>query len=254
MANAKRTRTVKTPAAGKVASEAKALIVTTEKRLRVTAKDINARMEKAKKYAAQADDMRLSASLRLAEAKEACDAAKMPFRKWCENHLDFGWQNARKLERIGRGGEDNARAALSDLRQRAAIAQKKSRLKKENKQTSGSSPETTKAVDMTRLEQFLDAHNGMAEGDRKRFIEDCARNMGLVTIPADSYINLEKVRKSFEALNRSKVDRIAAGVSGNLGHAKAAFDALAAADKMKLASYAADIIGATVVMPDFGAE
>mgnify|MGYP003638972038 CR=1 FL=1 len=243
MANAKRTRTVKTPAAKKVIQEAKTLIVKTEKTLLVTAKDINARMEKAKKYADQADDMRLSASLRLAEAKQACDAAKIPFQKWCENHLDFGWQNARKLERIGRGGEDNARAALSDLRQRAAIAQKKSRLKKENKQISGPSPETTKSS-KTRLEQFLDAHDGMAEGDRKSFIEDCARNMGLVTIPADSYINLEKVRKDWE---KQQAD-------SHFRRAKVAFDALAASDKMKLIAYAAEIIGATLVMPDFGAQ
>ncbi len=257
MATAKRTRTVKKPAAKKAAAkkaavskanaekEAKALIVKTENTLRATAKDINVRMEKAKKYADQADDMRLAASLRLAEAKQACDDAKIPFQKWCEKNLEFGWENARKLERIGREGEDGARKALADLRQKAALAQKKHREKKEGAQRQISGPTSTgQKSSKTELQQANEALDKLTEVGRKTFVEDRARNMGMVAIPADSYSNLEKVRKDLEKKQAGSA----------LDRAKAAFDALSAADKMKLATYASEIIGATLQMPDFGSD
>ena len=72
------------------------------------AREINVRLQKA-------DDHRLSAALRLAEAKELCAEQNITFKAWVSEHIKFiGYPEATKLAKIG--GSDDPAKALEDHR------------------------------------------------------------------------------------------------------------------------------------------
>src|SRR3990167_3506494 len=74
------------------------------------AHEINVRLQKA-------DDHRLSASLKLAEAKEACKAAGISFKTWVSREINqISYPEAARLAKVG-ASADPAKA-LEDLRQR----------------------------------------------------------------------------------------------------------------------------------------
>jgi hypothetical protein len=75
------------------------------------AHEINVRLQKA-------DDHRLSACIKLAEAKEACKEAGISFKAWVAEKIEFvGYVEAWKLAKIG--GADDPAKALEDFRDRA---------------------------------------------------------------------------------------------------------------------------------------
>ena len=83
------------------------------------AHEINVRLQKA-------DDHRLSASLKLAEAKEACVAAGISFKSWVAKEIrGLGYPEATKLAKIG-AAPDPAKA-LEDMRRRNAAGEKERR-------------------------------------------------------------------------------------------------------------------------------
>lgn len=86
------------------------------------AHEINVRLQKA-------DDHRLSACIKLAEAKAACTEAGISFKAWVAEKIQFvGYAEAARLAKVG-SAKDPA-IALEDLRQKVRKAVQNSAAKK----------------------------------------------------------------------------------------------------------------------------
>lgn len=96
------------------AADSKAKHTGTITALKPIAKEINVRFTKAAKLDRDADDHRLAAALKLAEAKAKCEADKLNFKKWAEENVSQGYETVRKLVVIG--AADDPQAALEDMR------------------------------------------------------------------------------------------------------------------------------------------
>ena len=124
--------TKKTPAAKKPAKKAAAKkpvkvaidVATFEQ---AAAREINVRLQKAAEIEGKADDHRLAAALKLAEAKAKCDAASINFKKWCEANVEQKFETVRKLAVVGAAKEPAK--ALADLREGTRQSVAKSREK-----------------------------------------------------------------------------------------------------------------------------
>lgn len=101
------------------------------KTLKPKIKDITSRIERAKVSEGKAADLRLSASIVLAEAKQHCEDMGVAFKKWCEDELgDITYHTARELARVGvaeQQEEGAGVALLEDLRARSAKRNAKKR-------------------------------------------------------------------------------------------------------------------------------
>lgn len=116
------------------------------KELAPLAKEVNVRLEKAAKLESDAQDHRLAAALKLAEAKEICTRAGVSFQKWAEENIkevngkEVGFQTIRKLANIGEA--EDPKAALEGARAAQAERAKASRdRKKEGEAAPASAPE-----------------------------------------------------------------------------------------------------------------
>ena len=90
----------------------------------------------------KSNDYRLTAAIKLAEAKTVCAKAGVPFKSWAEREIRFSYTEATRLAKIG--GADNPEQALADLRQKNRIRNKKSRTKKVVSRDATSAPEFKK--------------------------------------------------------------------------------------------------------------
>lgn len=104
------------------------------KELAPIAKEVNVRLEKASKLESDAQDHRLAAALKLAEAKEICKRAGISFKTWAEENVkdgagnQIGFQAVRKLANIGE--KDDPEEELNRQREAQAERAKASRDKK----------------------------------------------------------------------------------------------------------------------------
>ena len=78
------------------------------------AKEINIRLEKADIRDGEAQDHRLAAALKLAEAKKMCDERKLKFAPWCEANVDHSPTQLQALLKIGRSSDPVL--AIADFR------------------------------------------------------------------------------------------------------------------------------------------
>lgn len=112
--------------AEKAKAEAEKVKAEAEKKTAPIAKEINTRFEKIAKLEGDANDHRLAAALRLAEAEKIVVAAGMKFKDWAETNIkDQGYEAVRKLLYVGRA--DDPKLALADLRGSNRKAQTKHR-------------------------------------------------------------------------------------------------------------------------------
>lgn len=148
------------------------------------AREINVRLEKATQIEGKADDHRLAATLKLAEAKTRCEAQKVNFKKWCEANIKYSYENVRKLAAIGLSADPPK--ALADLRAGTKKAMKKSRAKA---RATASDPA---AVADTAIAT-------MPEADAAKFIERQARKHGVDAKRPSA--GLEEVKLAFDALS-----------------------------------------------------
>ena len=88
--------------------------------LKGLAHEINVRLQKA-------DDHRLSAALKLAEAKVVCKKAGIPFKSWVSREIKLTYNESTILARIG--ASDDPPKALADLRQGTKTRTQKQREK-----------------------------------------------------------------------------------------------------------------------------
>lgn len=191
-------------------------------------KTINSHLEIAAKNDAKADDHRLSASLRLAEAKSLAEAGGVSFKDWCETNLDktlmITYETARKLAAVGVSGDkDKAAIALADMRKTNALTNKKHRANKK------------KAAKV-------------AEGKKGTTINDPFKAAAAALDALDDKASLSLTQARAKRLGHvvmaeGEAKQLRALENGSLDGVKKAFGNLKASDKMAFCEWAAKEIG-----------
>ena len=194
------------------------------------AKEINVRFTKAAKLDGQADDHRLAAAIKLAEAKAKCEADKLNFKKWAEENVKQSYETVRKLVPVGEA--DDPKLALEDMRGKNKQANKKLRDKtKAEKVSRETDAPAAKTTPLDRIEGGLAALDDQA---RMNILESAVAKEGFAVVTKE---------------NAQRALGLAKTKSSLLVQMKKDFDHLPGADKMDLLEYIADAVGATVEVP-----
>lgn len=194
-----------------------------ERVLAPIAKEVNVRIEKIAKLDGQADDHRLSAALKLAEAKTYCDTRDISFKKWAESHLHheaahLSFETLRKLAYVGQA--DDPKLALADMRgkNRKANAEARKRQKAQKQQAgqqagghvraTGNEPTASKGPTKTAFQVADEAIASMPEKAAISLLDSRAAKLGKRVVSADE---AEAVRIMTEQANRApKVEEVMA--------------------------------------------
>lgn len=196
-----------------------------EKKLAPIANEINVRFEKIAKLDGQADDHRLTAALRLEEAKKLCAASGIRFRTWVETNVkDQSWETVRKLAIVG--GSPNPQLALEDMRRKNANANKQHREKKKIKEATVKVFGPSEALLSAKPEEAMKA------------VRAFAADAGLEVLSKTDVKELKQKAKSAEIVKEQPLTTDAL---------KAAFSALPARDKMDFVRWASGEVGGKFV-------
>ena len=230
-------RTAKAKA--QLASEQKAKHTATLTKLSPIAKEINVRLAKAAKATEQAADHRLTAALRLAEAKALCEKVKLHFKPWVEANIERSYGDANRLAIAG--ASENPEEAVATMRDEQAARRKKSqaKLREARPSTSGGAPATAKQPPSP----FQLAAEIVAALDDKaalNLVTDVAAEKGMVVVSQHDHSELGTLRKAQQNVSKLSLDRV-----------KHDFDGLVASDKMALVKYAAKKVGVEIVEPTY---
>tara|TARA_R100000781_G_scaffold80483_2_gene49673 strand:- start:1742 stop:2551 length:810 start_codon:yes stop_codon:yes gene_type:complete len=235
-ATKKKAATKKATKAQQAKKAREAEIAAANKKLNPLAKDINVRLGKADSKMADANDMRLSAALQLAEAEKVAKQAKIPFKTWVtDNITGRSYETARRLLVVGRLGDtDEARLQLGDLRSGEAARKRTSRQKK--KAEKEAAEKRASFNEKNPVDAVARSLGSLDESDQRSVIDTTARKQGMVLVAKDDARGLSKVKSVLES-------------EGTLEAAKNAFDSLTAKDKMALLRYASEITGTPLSSP-----
>lgn len=150
--------------------------------LTLIGKEVLARMQKIAKLEGDADDHRLAAALRLADAKKICEANKIKFQDWSDEHADgLSFETVRKLAAVG--GAENPKLALADMRGKNKEANKKARdkAKTENKGrhlTDEEKKEDDFKAPKTQLERTQDSFLELSAANKVKFLAWAVDDVG----------------------------------------------------------------------------
>lgn len=206
--------------------------------LEKAAKEINVRLgkaaeieKKAHDIEVKADDHRLAAALKLADAKEAAKIIGVPFKTWYEKNIDqtLAWESARKLAIVG-AAPDPAKA-LADLREgtKARVAKARAEGKTKDSKPVNSFDKAEKAL------AGLDSKSSLSL--TKRLAEE--HGLALVAVDKDGVPVVPEEKASRKAPAASKT---------GMSDAKSAFQALPATEQAAFMEWAAAEIGGTFSM------
>lgn len=197
------------------------------KELTPLAKEINTRLMKAKQIEGKADDHRLAAAIRLAEAEKLCKDSGISFKKWVEASVTQSFETVRQLVRIG--GADDPQKALEDLRSGSAKANKALRERKK-KQASAVSRDTSSA-DVEPEVAIETAFEQLGDDEASNVMHKEAERRGLAVVSRPLLQEMTRWNKT------SKLDRVTLD-----------FDDLSAKDKLTFLLHAAKTTGAEVTI------
>ena len=203
-------------------------------KLEPIAKEINIRLEKAEKHTSEAFDHRLSAALRLEDARKMCKKAGMNFKKWAETNVTQSYETVRKLAAIG--ASDDPKLALEDLRisTRKAVAKHAAKKVGLAKPTSAVGAVPSGAPSRTAWEIAEDMVASLSDKEQLSLITARALLIGYKVVTS---IDAER----FNRMTKEAIPSEAKAM-------KAAFEGLKASVKMKFIKWAADEVGATVTL------
>lgn len=152
-------------------------------------REVVERMKKAAKLEGDADDHRLAAALRLAEAKKICEANKIKFQEWSDEHAEgLSFETVRKLAAVG--SAENPKLALADMRGKNKEANKKARDKaKAEKQSNAEAPaheegDTEAPAKRTQLERTQDAFLELSATNKVAFLRWACEEIGGLKVVA----------------------------------------------------------------------
>jgi len=207
----------------KVAEKA-ALVTKANNKLAPIAKEINVRFEKIAKLEGDANDHRLSAAIRIAEAEKVCVEAGIKFAEWAvENIKEQKWETVRKLLYVGKS--EDPKAALTDQRKANNERNKKHRAEKKAKAATPKALPAPKPIDVVL---------SLKPEEQTAIVEKVSKDLGLVV----------KTKSEVEADKQKQREQTAAPVSApkkpTYSSVVEAIDALAASDQIKVLRYIAE--------------
>lgn len=196
----------------------------TEQKLQPMAKEINHRFEEALKLDGKADDHRLAAALRIADAKKLCEGNGVNFKKWVEaNVVGQTYETVRKLATVGISGDPaKAAIALSDMRGKNKSANKAHRDKKKSEAKGNQGPKMT---------PFKAADEALSKLDDKTtlsLLQGKAKKMGMAVVSETTAKNAAKssgatvdydgMVESFKALKPGEKVQFLTWAAGDIGY------------------------------------
>jgi len=206
-------------AKAKKEAEAERLKKTTLDSLSKTAKDINARFVKIENYLGRADDHRLAAAINIANAKERCRDARIPFKDWCKDHLKLpakkeggpvrllSYETIRKLLPVGlaEAKEEGAgQKLLEDMRAKNKLANKeyRERTEAEKKAEEEAAAKRKEAAEAPPSEDKVRVQLDKMDDDARKEMLDKSNQMGVPVIDISGDIvvgfNEPKLRELLE--------------------------------------------------------
>ena len=228
----------KAAAVAKREADMKAKHVALERELAPIAKEINHRFNEAAKLdtkahdiEGKADDHRLAAALRIAEAEKRCKAEKHNFKQWAEANIkQQSYETVRKLLQVGRA--DEPALALADMREknRRRNVEHRARAKAGKAVSRDTGPRGKQERKLTGIEIAEKALQGLGDKGEVSLIESRATKHGMVVVPKAEGAKLRALDEGY----------------GKPDVAKAAFNALKPSDKMSFLAWAANEVGATL--------
>lgn len=161
------------------------------------ARETNSVLERVATNEQKADNLRVTAAVKLAEARVMCEENKIPFKKWCEENITQGYTEATRLAKIG--ASDDPKQALADLRAKKRTAMKEHRAKRAAGEPTKKIAGAPKTIAETALAQ-------MPTKARTKLLESQAKEAGLVMVskadaPPAGAKDLDKATFAFEALS-----------------------------------------------------
>lgn len=200
-----------------------------EAKLAPIAHEINVRMEKAAMMDGKADDHRLAAALKFADAKKLCEDAGIKFEEWSKKHVpNQSFETVRQLARVG--AADDPKIALADLRKGNAERNRQHRAKAKKAVKGGnalpSAPAARAATPFQRAEAALAE---MPETAVKELVSSQAGQLGMQVV---SDKELKELRNT-----------TGTGAVLTLDAMKRGFKALQPGDRLKLVSFIEDETG-----------
>lgn len=206
------------------------------KKMDPLAREVNTRFEKIAKLEGDANDHRLSAALRLAEAEKIAGEAGIKFKEWAAANIkEQGWEAVRKLLYVGRS--ENPKAALADMRGQARKAAKKHR---EGKKDAAPAKAPAKPIDVVMA---------LKPEDQTDVIKKVAKDLGLAVVTKDDEKVITQVRK--EGAKPAEAAPVKAKDNSPFG-----YDAivrgigdLKQSEKHKLIRWLAEVLGLVVSEP-----
>ena len=219
------------------AAEAKSKAKHTEalRSLTPIAKEINSRFEKADQMEGKADDHRLAAALQLAKAKTIAEAAKVPFKKWCEDNLvGQSYENIRKLAVVG--AADKPELALADMRGKNKVANQKARDAKKSGTSAGTTETGPATPKVTPQERILEGFDAITDEQALTMIRSKVSEFGFTMVATDDAEpdetgGDETAEDTFETM-------------------KGMFRAFDGAERMKFLNWAAEVVGVKMAEAD----
>lgn len=216
-------------AAAKEAEKAKKLAERAEvqektlSKMEPLAKTINVRLEKAEMIEGKADDHRLAAALALKEAREMAEAAGIPFKKWCAEHIArWSYETVRKLVAVGKS--DNPQQALEDMRKGNA---ERNRQHREQKRIENHTVKAKVSAGPLAALKAMPAEDGLKVVDK--FVDE----HGFKVVPEHDVKELAELRSTRKSTGYEAV--------------KSGFNKLAPSEKVKFLRYAAESTGYRLV-------
>lgn len=179
-------------------------------KLEPIAKEINTRFEKAAKLEQGADDHRLAAAIKLAEAENLCKEAGVKFDDWAAENVQLSRESWRKLLPVGRA--DDSKKALADMREKNAEANKKHREKKKRTTTAFSEPADPGQQKESRVATAAerDRQNVLAVPTTERVLADLEASNGTVNMS-------EVAKKAFSKMQASAKMKFVEWAAGEIG-------------------------------------
>ena len=225
-----------------IKTEEKAKHTAVLRKLKPIAKEIMTRLDKAGQHDGKADDHRIAACIRTAEAQDTCKSAGIKFKTFVDDYMSNEYKYMLKLAKIGHA--DDPKAALADLRKEDAIRQAKSQKrlqsnvapKRVTHAPEGATPQLPSKL--VAVEQSL-----LALGDKGAL--NVARNIA-------SQAGMRVVSET--DVGELKRLQIASRADIGLTEVKREFDRLSAKDKMALVEYAVKAVGVEIIKPSYGED
>lgn len=185
-----------------IAEKEKAVKITkAEAKLEPLGKEILERLRLADLSETKADDHRISAAERFAEARKLCDDAGINFKDWSAKHIpNQSYETIRKLVAVGNA--ENPKLALADMRGKNKEANKKLRKAKKARATSkpdhniGADPKSSSGRAETPFQKVELGLSLMKENEVKELIASTAGEMGLQLV---SDKELKKLKEAAES-------------------------------------------------------